>query len=135
MLELDDGAMIGESIAICRYFEEIAAAAGAFRRNARQRVEVEMWQRRLEFQLFLPIAQAFRHAHPAMAAMESPQVPDWSASCKTKALLAMERFDKALDGRAFIAGDDFSVADITGSGGARLGALRAHRHSRRTSRT
>ncbi len=114
LLELDDGTVIGESIAICRYFEEMQPLPSLFGADARSRVAIEMWQRRLEFQLFLPIAQAFRHAHPAMAAMESPQVPDWSAACKAKALLAMERFDKSLEGRTFIAGDDYSVADITG---------------------
>ena len=114
VLELDDGTMIGESIAICRFFEEAQPLPALFGADARQRVDVEMWQRRVEFQLFLPIAQAFRHSHPAMAAMESPQVPDWCASCKAKALLAMERFDGALEGRPFIAGDAFSVADITG---------------------
>jgi len=114
VLELEDGAEISESIAICRYFEELQPSPALFGADARQRVEIEMWQRRVEFLLFLPIAQAFRHSHPAMAKMESPQVPDWAASNKAKALLAMERFDAALEGRPFIAGEAYSVADVTG---------------------
>lgn len=114
VLELDDGAKISESIAICRYFEELQPLPALFGTGPWQRVEVEMWQRRVEFLLFLPIAQTFRHSHPAMAKMESPQVPDWAAANRAKALLAMERFDAALQGRAFIAGDAYTIADITG---------------------
>ena len=73
-----------------------------------------MWQRRLEWRLFLPIAQAFRHSHPRMAEMENPQVPGWGAANRPKALRAMAIVDEALRDRRFIAGDRFSVADITG---------------------
>ena len=51
---------------------------------------IEMWQRQLEWRLLLPIAQVVRHSHPKMAEMESPQVPDWAAVNRPKALHAME---------------------------------------------
>ena len=113
-LELDDGSVITESIAICRYLEELHPEPALFGSTARERAEVEMWQRLTEFQLLFTIAQTFRHSHPAMREMETPQVPDWAASNRAKAATAMRRFDAALASRRFLAGDAFSVADITG---------------------
>jgi glutathione S-transferase len=113
-LELDDGSILTESIAICRYFEELHPEPVLFGRGARERAEVEMWQRLAEFQLLFTIAQTFRHTHPAMRAMENPQVPQWAEVNRGRALTAMRRFDAALASRRFLAGDNFSVADITG---------------------
>jgi glutathione S-transferase len=113
-LELDDGATIAESIAICRYFEELHPDPPLFGVGALERAMVEMWQRRLELSLFFPIAQAFRHSHPAMKAMETPQIKEWAEANKPRALVAMARVDEALGDRPFIAGERFSVADITG---------------------
>jgi glutathione S-transferase len=114
ILELDDGTMISESIAICRYIEELCPEPNLFGATALERAMVEMWQRRLEWRLFLPIAQAFRHSHPRMAEMEDPQIPGWGAANRPKALQAMALVDDGLRGRPFIAGDRFTVADITG---------------------
>jgi len=113
-LELDDGTIIAESMAICRYFEELHPDPPLFGVGALERAMVEMWQRRLELGLFFPIAQAFRHSHPAMKAMESPQIKEWAEANKPRALLAMARVDEALRDRSFIAGERFSVADVTG---------------------
>jgi glutathione S-transferase len=113
-LELDDGAIIAESIAICRYFEELHPDPPLFGVGPLERAMVEMWQRRLELSLFFPIAQAFRHSHPAMKAMESPQIKEWAEANKPRALAAMARVDEALSDRLFIAGERFTVADITG---------------------
>jgi glutathione S-transferase len=114
ILELDDGTLISESIAICRYVEELCPEPNLFGATALERAMVEMWQRRLEMRLFLPIAQAFRHSHPRMAEMENPQFPDWGAANRPVALRAMAVVDEALRDRTFIAGDRFTVADITG---------------------
>jgi len=113
-LELDDGAILTESIAICRYFEELHPAPVLFGTGARGKAEVEMWQRLAEFQLLFAIAQTFRHTHPAMREMESPQIPEVAKICRARALTAMRRFDAALASRRYLAGDAFSVADITG---------------------
>ena len=75
---------------------------------------VEMWQRRVEWHLLLPIAQAFRHSHPHMAKMEDPQIPDWAAANRHPRLRTMMIFDGFLRDRPFVAGDRFTVADITG---------------------
>jgi glutathione S-transferase len=114
LLALDDGTLISESIAICRYFEELHPEPALFGTNALERATIEMWQRRLELNLMLHVAHAFRHAHPHMAAMEQPQIAELAQSSKPKAVQAMRVFDAALADRPFIAGSRFSVADITG---------------------
>jgi len=113
-LELDDGGVIAESIAICRYFEELHPEPPLFGTGALQRAEVEMWQRRAELYLLFPIAQAYRHSHPGAKVLESPQIGEWAEVNRAKTLLAMERFDAALGDRPFICGEHFTVADITG---------------------
>ncbi len=113
-LELDDGTVIGESIAICRYFEEIQPEPALFGTGPVERATVEMWQRRIEFELLMPVAAVFRHAHPAMAAMEVPQVPAWSEANRGKVQDFLVALDAQLAGRAFVCGDTFSIADITG---------------------
>jgi glutathione S-transferase len=114
LLQLDDGTLISESMAICRYFEELHPEPPLFGTGALERAIVEMWQRRLELNLMYHVAHAFRHAHPHMAAMEQPQIAELAQSSKPKAIEAMRVFDAALADRPFIAGSRFSVADITG---------------------
>lgn len=113
VLELDDGAIITESIAICRYFEALHPEPPLFGVGPLGITMVEMWQRRVEFNLLMPVAQAFRHIHPAMKEWEVPQVPEWGEANKPKALAFVRLLDAELAKRAFIAGDSFSVADIT----------------------
>jgi glutathione S-transferase len=114
ILEFDDGAVLCESIAICRYFEETQPDPPLFGVGSLERARVEMWQRRLEFGLFIHVANAFRHSHPHMAQMERPQIAELASSSKLKAAEVMSRIDRELGDRPFIAGDRFSVADITG---------------------
>jgi glutathione S-transferase len=113
-LELDDGTVISESIAICRYFEELHAEPPLFGTGALERARVEMWQRRLEFGLLGTVAAVFRHLHPAMAEMEVPQVAAWGETNKPRVIEFLRFLDGELADRRFIAGDRFSVADITG---------------------
>lgn len=114
VLELDDGTRIAESIAICRYIEAIWPAPNLFGLTPVEQAMIEMWQRQLELRLLFPIAQVVRHSHPKMAEMENPQVPDWAEVNRPRALQAMAIVDERLRGRPFIAGDRFTVADITG---------------------
>jgi glutathione S-transferase len=114
VLELDDGTRIAETIAICRYIEALWPAPNLFGLTPVELAMIEMWQRQLELRLLFPIAQVVRHSHPKMAEMENPQVSDWAAVNRPKALHAMEIADEALRDRPFIAGDRFTVADITG---------------------
>jgi glutathione S-transferase len=115
VLELDDGDRIAESIAICRYLEELNPEPNLFGRFPRERAEVEMWQRQLELYLFMPIAQAYRHSHPSAKVLETPQqIAEWAQINRARALENMAKVDAVLASRPFIAGDRFTVADITG---------------------
>ena len=114
-LEFDDGTVLAETIAICRYFEETVPTPPLFGTGARQRAEVEMWQRRLELGLLFPVAQVFRHLHPAMAQLEVPQVAAWGEANRGRVEAGLARLDAHLaDGRPFVCGEAFCVADITG---------------------
>lgn len=113
-LVLDDGTVISESIAICRYFEGLQPEPALFGRDPTEVALVEMWQRRMEFELFFTIAAVFRHTHPAMAPLEVPQVADWAEANREKPGRFLTFLDDHLEGREFLLGDYFSVADITG---------------------
>jgi glutathione S-transferase len=112
-LELDSGEILTESVAICRYFEELQPNPPLFGRDPLERARVEMWQRRIELDFFLPIVFAFRHSHPAMVDMEQPQVAAWAEVNRPRALAFARFLESELAKRAFIAGDAFTIADIT----------------------
>ena len=113
VLILDDGTAIAETMAICRYFEETKPEPALLGKGAKQRAVIEMWNRRMELGLFFSVAQAFRHLHPAMAHLEVPQVSAWGEANKPRALDILGFMDRELAGRRHIAGDAFSIADIT----------------------
>ena len=112
-LVLDDGTVITESMAICRYFEALHPDPPLFGRGARESALVEMWSRRVEFHLYLPVSFVFRHLHPAMKAMVDPQVPAWGEANKPLVSEFLHFLDGELAQRPFVAGHEFSVADIT----------------------
>ena len=113
VLVLDDGTAIAETMAICRYFEAAHPSPPLFGTGAREQGIVEMWNRRMELGLLSHVAAAFRHLHPAMAKLEVPQIKDWGEANKPKALAVLAMLNEALAGHRYIAGDTFSVADIT----------------------
>ena len=112
-LVLDDGTVLAESIAICRYFEAMQPDPPLFGRGALASALVEMWQRRVELHLFLPVATVFQHLHPAMKIMVDPQVAAWGEANKPRVLEFLRFLDGELQNRAFVAGANYSVADIT----------------------
>lgn len=114
VLELADGTVLTESIAICRYFEVLHPRPALFGQGAPEIARIEMWQRRLELHLLAAVAAAFRHLHPAMREWEVPQVTEWGEANKEKAVDFLRLLNTELKGREFAAGDVFSVADITG---------------------
>jgi len=113
VLELDDGTFISESMAICRYVEELHPSPPLFGESAKEKALIEMWSRRAELGLMTMVASVFRHSHPSMATMEVPQILEWSDANREKISEELEMYDLALADRDFIAGDRFSVADIT----------------------
>lgn len=113
ILKLDSGEILSESVAICRYFEELQPDPPLFGRDSLEKARVEMWQRRAELEFFLPIALAFRHSHPAMKEMEKPQIPQLVEPSRARAIHFARFLDSELAKRPFLAGDAFSIADIT----------------------
>jgi glutathione S-transferase len=112
VLELDDGTMIAESVAICRYVEEIQPEPPLMGVGATDRAVVEMWQRRMEYELFVPVTQVFRNGHRFFAG-RIPQVPAYGEVCRSHAAARMAWLDEVLADRPFVAGDRYTIADIT----------------------
>jgi len=119
-LELDDGTCISESMAICRYFEEVQPDPPLFGRDTKEKVLVEMWSRRAEFMGYLSVADILRNSSPVFKDRGLPGVPGGVpqiASLVERGRKAMERFfahfDDRLSEAEFVAGNHFSVADIT----------------------
>ncbi len=113
VLVFDDGRRLCESVAICRYFEELQPGPPLMGVGPWGRAETEMWQRRAEFGLLFRVAQVFRHLNPKMAHLEVPQVMPWGEANKEKVYNELRLFDKRLGETRHIAGDTFSIADIT----------------------
>jgi glutathione S-transferase len=113
VLVLDDGTAIAESVAICRYFEELQPEPALFGRGALGRAQVEMWHRRVELGLFQAVASVFRHLHPKMKGLEDPQIAAWGEANKPKVAEMLALIDARLKEARFIAGDEYSIADIT----------------------
>jgi glutathione S-transferase len=112
-LELDDGTVIAESIAICRYFEGLHPEPPLFGRGALECALVEMWNRRAELNLLGPVTTVFQHLHPFMKPLVDPQVPDWGEANKPRVFEFLRLLDRELAGRPYLAGENFTVADIT----------------------
>ena len=112
-LVLDDGTIITESIAICRYFEAVQPDPPLFGRGALEQALVEMWNRRCDLNLLHSVAQVFRHLHTAAKTLEVPQVAEWGEANRPRALDMLKILDDQLGKHPFVAGANFSVADIT----------------------
>jgi len=112
VLELDDGTRIAESVAICRYFEETKPEPPLFGVGAKDKAIVEMWQRRMELEVLSMTAGSFRNTSDFFKG-RIPQVKEYGEVCKNAALKRLEWLDTELANRQFIAGDHFTIADIT----------------------
>jgi glutathione S-transferase len=122
VLELDDGTCIAESVAICRYFEEAHPEPPLLGVDPRDRAIVEMWQRRMEFEILINSAQSFRNTHDFFKG-RIPQVPEYGAVAKEACLKRLAWLDGELASREFIAGDLFTIADITALVGIDFGRV------------
>ena len=111
-LELDDGTCIGESVAICRYFEVLHPTPSLMGESALAQATIEMWQRRAEFHLMLPIGMCFQHTTGYFKDRMLP-VPAYGEECGRQAQLFMAQLDTHLSEQPYLAGDAFSIADIT----------------------
>jgi len=113
VLETDDGRFISESVAICRYLEALHPAPPMFGRDPFEAAMVEMWIRRAEFRLWNPMGQVWINADPRTAAVNPNQFKDYGEHSKKVLAGAMRWIDRELaDGRPFLAGAHYSMADI-----------------------
>ena len=112
ILELDDGTIIAETVAICRYFEEKHPAPPLMGTDPKDRAIVEMWRRRMELEITLPIMQAFRNLHDYFKGRVQ-QISEYGELCRKSAIKRLSWLDGELTDRQFIAGDRYTIADIT----------------------
>jgi len=112
VLELDDGTCISESVAICRYFEETRPEPPLFGVGVREKTLVEMWHRRVELELTNRVFLCFQNTSDFFKGRLT-QVPDFGAVAKRRAEETLGLLDGVLASQRYIAGDRFSIADIT----------------------
>jgi glutathione S-transferase len=112
VLELDDGTYLPESVAICRYLEGLRPEPNLFGRDLREQVFIEMWNRRMEFEVFIPIAQVVQNTNPLFAGLFR-QFPDYGEAKRAVVRDRLERMNRELQRSKFIAGNRFTIADIT----------------------
>lgn len=119
-MELDDGTIIAESMAICRYLEELNPEPNLMGRDAKERAVIEMWNRRVELDGFANLSSAARNTAPMFAGRvlpglksDHPQVPEVAERGRELVRLFLPKLDAQLAENKFVAGDRFTVADIT----------------------
>ena len=120
MLETNDGFRIGEAMAICRFLEDEHPEPNLMGRDGREKASVEMWERRAHDEGMIGAAEAFRNAHPAFVdrglpgSLEPvPQIPALVERGKGRVRRFYRKFDEQLKENRFVAGDRFTIADIT----------------------
>ena len=111
-LELDDGTVISESFAICRYFEALHPDPPLFGTGAIGIATTDMWVRRVEMILMPPVGAVWVHTHPLTAKLAIQRRSDWGEDNRPRVLSAMRWFDSEIAGREFVAGSAYGVADI-----------------------
>jgi glutathione S-transferase len=112
VLELDDGTILTESVAICRYFEFSKPEPNLFGRGGLEQAQVEMWSRRLELELMRPLADQFRHLSPFWKGRLT-QIQEYGEAQRTRLSQVMEWLDRELATRPYMAGERYTIADIT----------------------
>ena len=120
ILELEDGTAISETVAICRYIESLHPEPNLFGRNELDKAIVDMWQRRVEFELYAPAGDAVRNSAEmfkdrSIAGVEGgfPQIPALVERGKSAFVMFLDRLDQRLSESEYIAGEQFTIADIT----------------------
>lgn len=111
-LVLEDGTAISESVSICRFLEALHPEPPLFGTGAREQALVDMWIRRIEFQLMVPVGMFWRHAHPLTAALLTQHRDFGESNRETYARVCGWLDGELADGRPFIAGETYSMADI-----------------------
>lgn len=123
VLELDDGRFLAESRAICTYLEGLYPEPNLMGRTGEERAFIEMADRQVEMYLLATIANCVRHTHPGLATLEQPQFADFGSSQGEKLLGIAQLFDARLATQPWMAGDRFTIADITAFCGVEFARL------------
>ena len=110
-LVLDNGEVILETTAICRYLECFHPEPNLFGDNADEIAQIEMWYSRISFELMMPLMHGFRHTHPHMSQMEN-QNQEYGLAQRELAVKSLDVYDKIIASREYIAGERFTYADI-----------------------
>ena len=110
-LQLDDGMVIMESTAICRYLESLYPEPNLFGESPIEIASIEMWQARIYSELMIPLAMGFRHLHPAMSGLET-QNKEYGETQKNIGIKSLKYFNGVLSESEFVAGDRYTFADI-----------------------
>ena len=112
VLELDDGSYLSESVAICRYLEGLHPEPNLLGRDLREQAEIERWNRRMELELFAAIGRTVQNTSSIFQG-RFKQFPEYGEAQRTLVYQRLERMDRELNGHKFVAGDRFTIADIT----------------------
>ena len=112
VMELDDGTHLAESVAICRYLEGLHPEPNLMGKDNREQAFIEMWNRRMELNLFAPVARAFQHTSEIFKPILK-QFPEYGETQREITRLQLQWLDAQIGNKPFIAGDRFTVADIT----------------------
>ncbi|MFM5917015.1 MAG: glutathione S-transferase family protein [Novosphingobium sp.] len=110
-LKLDDGTVIAESVAICRYLEGLHPEPPLFGTSPKEQALIEMWNRRVEMVLMPPVGAVWVHTHKFTSALPGRNL-EWGESNRPRIHDAMRFFDVSLADREFLAGDAYTIADI-----------------------
>ncbi|MGZ0246229.1 MAG: glutathione S-transferase family protein [Alphaproteobacteria bacterium] len=114
VLELDDGTTISECTAITEYLDHVAGEPTLTGRTPQERAVISMMQRRAEAGVLDAVSTYFHHATPGLGPdIEGYQCAEWGDHQRDRALAGMAYLDGVLAARPYLAGDAFSVADIT----------------------
>lgn len=118
VLELDDGTLIAECTAITEYLDNLDGAPVLTGRTPLEKGLIHMMNKRAELELLDAVSVYFHHSTPGLGPdVEIYQNAEWGFRQRDKALRGMHYFDDVLKRQAFVAGEAFSMADITVIGG------------------
>ena len=112
VLELDDGSHLAESVAICRYLEALHPEPPLFGTTAEEIGRIEMWSRRIELNLMRPVGMAGVHGSPFTKAVMPNQIAEVAEQSRGQARGFQRFLDDALANADYIAGNEFTIADI-----------------------
>ena len=121
-LELDDGSFLAESVAICRYLEGLHPEPNLLGKDNREQAEIEMWNRRMELNLLGPVSRVFQHTSDFFKG-RIKQFPEYGAAQLETVNNQFQWLDQQIGNKPFIAGNRFTIADITAEVAVDFGAF------------